>query len=104
MIRFKTIRYKNFLSSGDTWTEIQLDRSSHTLIVGQNGAGKSTMLDAISFALFGKAHRNINKPQLVNSVNGKGMLAEIEFKVGAKEDNIPTPKWYFMANYANCAN
>lgn len=88
MINFKTIRYKNFLSSGDTWTEIQLDRSSHTLIVGQNGAGKSTMLDAISFALFGKAHRNINKPQLVNSVNGKGMRVEIEFQIGAKEYKV----------------
>jgi DNA repair exonuclease SbcCD ATPase subunit len=88
MITFKKVRYQNFLSSGNNWTEIQLDRSSHTLIVGQNGAGKSTMLDAISFALFGKAHRNINKPQLVNSVNGKGMVAEIEFKVGAKEYKV----------------
>ena len=88
MITFNKVRYRNFLSSGDNWTEIQLDRSSHTLIVGQNGAGKSTMLDAISFALFGKAHRNINKPQLVNSVNGKGMVAEIEFKVGAKEYKV----------------
>ena len=88
MITFNKVRYRNFLSSGNNWTEIQLDRSSHTLIVGQNGAGKSTMLDAISFALFGKAHRNINKPQLVNSVNGKGMVAEIEFKVGAKEYKV----------------
>jgi DNA repair exonuclease SbcCD ATPase subunit len=82
MIKFKTLKYKNFLSTGDSFTEIQLDKAKSTLIVGQNGAGKSTMLDALSFAMFGKAHRNINKNQLVNSINGKNMLVEIEFAIG----------------------
>ena len=67
MIKFKTLRYKNFLSSGNNFTEIELNKNKSTLVVGQNGAGKSTMLDALSFALFGKAHRNINKTQLINS-------------------------------------
>jgi DNA repair exonuclease SbcCD ATPase subunit len=82
MIKFKTLKYKNFLSTGDSFTEIQLNKAKSTLIVGQNGAGKSTMLDALSFAMFGKAHRNINKNQLVNSINGKNMLVEIEFAIG----------------------
>ena len=69
MIIFKKLRYKNFLSTGDSFTEIQLNRSRSTLVVGQNGAGKSTMLDALSFALFGKAHRSITKNQLINSMN-----------------------------------
>ena len=66
MIIFKSVRWKNFLSTGNTFTEINLIKHKSTLIVGQNGTGKSTMLDAISFALFGKPHRNINKPQLLN--------------------------------------
>jgi len=82
MIIFKRLAYRNFLSTGDTFTEIPLNRSRSTLVVGQNGAGKSTMLDALSFALFGKAHRNINKAQLVNSINGKGMVVEVEFDIG----------------------
>jgi len=82
MIIFKRLAYRNFLSTGDTFTEISLNRSRSTLVVGQNGAGKSTMLDALSFALFGKAHRNINKNQLVNSINGKGMVVEVEFSIG----------------------
>ena len=82
MITFKVVRYKNFLSTGNKFTEIFLDRTQSTLIVGQNGAGKSTMLDAISFGLFGKPHRNINKPQLVNSVNQKQCVVEVEFEVG----------------------
>lgn len=84
MIVFEKIRYKNFLSTGDNWTEISLNKSNHTLIVGQNGSGKSTMLDAISYALFGKSHRNINKGQLVNSINNKAMRVEVEFKIGNK--------------------
>ena len=81
MIKFKTLKWKNFLSTGDKWTEIDFQSHKTTLVVGHNGAGKSTMLDALSFALFGKAHRNISKPQLVNSINGKGTLVEVEFNV-----------------------
>jgi DNA repair exonuclease SbcCD ATPase subunit len=88
MITFKIVRYKNFLSTGNTFTEIRLDRSQSTLVVGQNGAGKSTMLDAISFGLFGKPHRNINKPQLVNSINQKQCLVEVEFSVGNTEYKV----------------
>lgn len=88
MITFKVVRYKNFLSTGNKFTEIFLDRTQSTLIVGQNGAGKSTMLDAISFGLFGKPHRNINKPQLVNSVNQKQCVVEVEFEVGNNQYKI----------------
>ena len=82
MIIFKSIRYKNFLSTGNNWTTISLNRTKSTLIVGQNGAGKSTILDALSFALFGKPHRNINKPQLVNTINNKDSIVEVEFIIG----------------------
>jgi len=82
MIVFKQIRWKNFLSTGDNWTTIDLNKSQSTLIVGSNGSGKSTLLDALSFALFGKPHRNINKPQLVNTVNKKGCLVEVIFQIG----------------------
>lgn len=88
MIIFKSIRYKNFLSTGDNWTEVQLNKSDHTLIVGQNGAGKSTMLDAISYALFGKSHRSIKKAQLVNSINNKGMEVEVQFDIGSKSYKV----------------
>ena len=82
MILFKSLRFKNFLSTGNNWTEVNLNKSKSTLIVGQNGAGKSTMLDAIAFGLFGKPHRNINKPQLVNSINNKNCSVEVTFDVG----------------------
>ena len=84
MIKFKVIRWKNFLSTGAQFTEVKFDKSPTTLIVGENGAGKSTILDALCFALFNKPFRNINKPQLVNSINGKNMLVEVEFTIGNK--------------------
>ena len=84
MIKFKNIRYKNFLSSGNNFTDIQLDRNPSTLIIGENGAGKSTMLDALTFSLFGKPFRNINKPQLINSINERGAVVECEFDIGQK--------------------
>ena len=82
MIIFEKLRYKNFLSTGDQFTELDFTTASTTLIVGNNGAGKSTMLDALTFSLFGKSYRGVNKPQLINSVNEKGCLVEIEFKIG----------------------
>jgi DNA repair exonuclease SbcCD ATPase subunit len=88
MIIFKKIRYKNFLSTGNSFTEIDLQQSKSTLVVGQNGAGKSTMLDAISFGLFGKPHRNITKPQLLNSINNKQCVVEVDFSVGAAQFKI----------------
>ena len=88
MIKFQSVRYRNFLSTGDNWTTINLNKDRHTLIVGDNGAGKSTMLDAISFGLFGRSHRNINKPQLVNSINNKGTEVEIVFAVGASDYKV----------------
>ena len=88
MIKFKMVRWKNFLSTGNAFTQIDLDNSKSTLIVGHNGSGKSTMLDAISFALFGKPHRNINKPQLINSINNKGCVVEVEFSIGKADYRI----------------
>ena len=88
MITFKTVRWKNFLSTGNTFTEIDLYKSKSTLIVGANGAGKSTMLDAISFALFGKPHRNINKPQLINSINNKDCIVEVSFAIGKSDYKV----------------
>jgi DNA repair exonuclease SbcCD ATPase subunit len=85
MILFESIRWKNFLSTGDQWTEIKLDESNSTLIIGGNGAGKSTILDALCFALFNKPFRKINKPQLVNSINEKGLKVEVSFTIG-KDD------------------
>ena len=83
MILFKNIRWKNFLSTGNTFTEIALDKSPATLIVGSNGAGKSTVLDALCFSLFNKPFRKISKSQLINSINEKECRAEIEFSIGS---------------------
>lgn len=83
MIYFKTIRWKNFLSTGNSFTEIGLNKNNTTLIVGENGAGKSTLLDALSFALYNKPFRKINKPQLMNSINKKDLIVEIEFEIGS---------------------
>lgn len=88
MIIFKQINWKNFLSTGNSVNTIFLNRSSSTLIVGKNGEGKSTLLDAITFVLFGKPFRNINKPQLINSINGKNCLVEIEFDIGTTQYKI----------------
>ena len=88
MIKFKSCKWKNFLSTGNDAIEIRLDKSPTTLIVGQNGAGKSTLLDAMSFGLFGKPHRDIGKYQLINSINGKQCIVEIEFEIGTSEFKI----------------
>ena len=82
MILFKKIKFKNFLSTGNQFNEIEFDKSNTTLIVGTNGAGKSTVLDALTFSLFGKSFRGINKPQLINSTNEKDCLVEIDFSIG----------------------
>jgi DNA repair exonuclease SbcCD ATPase subunit len=82
MLTFRKLTWQNFLSTGNTESTVYLDRDPSTLIVGANGAGKSTMLDALSYALFGKPHRSINKPQLVNSINNKACLVSVEFEVG----------------------
>ena len=84
MIHFTTVRWKNFLSTGNAFTEISLDANPSTLIVGENGAGKSTVLDALCFSLYGKPFRKIKKDQLVNSVNGRDVVVEVEFTIGDK--------------------
>ena len=88
MITFKKIRWKNFLSTGNQWTEVLLDEHKNTMIIGTNGAGKSTILDALTFSLFNKPFRKINKPQLVNSVNEKDCQVEVEFDIKNKEYKI----------------
>ncbi|WLW37765.1 recombination-related endonuclease [Synechococcus phage S-8S55] len=88
MIRFKSIRWKNFLSTGNQWTELNFEKNDTTLIIGTNGAGKSTVLDALTFSLFNKPFRKINKPQLVNSTNEKDCRVEIHFEVGTREFKV----------------
>ena len=88
MIIFEKIRFKNFLSYGNTWTELDLATHKDTLIVGENGAGKSTFLDALSYALYMKPFRKVNNPQLVNSVNKKHLKVEVEFKVGSNSFKV----------------
>ena len=88
MIIFQKVRWKNFLSTGNSFTEIDLTRSTNTLIVGHNGAGKSTILDALTFGLFGKPFRKINKPQLMNTINNSDCVVEIEFKIGKKQYRV----------------
>ena len=81
MILFEKIRWKNFLSTGNQYTEVELDSNSTTLIVGTNGAGKSTVLDALTFSLFNKPFRKISKGQLINTVNEKDCRVEVEFSI-----------------------
>jgi DNA repair exonuclease SbcCD ATPase subunit len=88
MIIFTSLSYRNFLSVGDNEITMNLNSTRSTLIVGHNGSGKSLMLDALSFVLFGKPHRNINKPQLINSINGKNCLVTVEFKMGSSDYKI----------------
>ena len=84
MIHFKNIKWKNFLSTGNAYTEIDFTKSPSTLIVGENGSGKSTLLDALTFALFNKPFRNVSKPQLINTINNKNCRVEINFQIGSK--------------------
>ena len=88
MISFRYVRWKNLLSTGNYFTEVKLDNNTNTLVVGENGSGKSTMLDALCFGLFGKAFRNVNKPNLLNSINSKDCIVEVEFNTNNKSYKI----------------
>jgi DNA repair exonuclease SbcCD ATPase subunit len=88
LILFRNIKWKNFLSTGNHYTEVKLNNNQNTLIVGENGSGKSTLLDALCFVLFGKAFRNINKPQLLNSINQKDCVVELTFDTNNKSYRI----------------
>ena len=85
MLCFEKLRYQNLLSTGNQFTEVVLNRSKSTLVVGENGAGKSSFIEALTFALYGRPFRNINKPQLVNAITGKNLIVELEFSIGKKE-------------------
>ena len=88
MILFKKIRWKNFLSTGNNFVEIDLNKSQMTLIIGANGSGKSTMLDAITFALFNRPFRLIKKEQIINTINNGDTVVEVEFQIGTKEFKV----------------
>jgi len=88
MITFRKIRWKNFLSTGNMFIEVDLSTKGTTLIVGENGAGKSTILDAVTFSLFGKTFRSINKPQLINTITRKDLVVEIEFSIQSNQYKI----------------
>jgi DNA repair exonuclease SbcCD ATPase subunit len=88
MINFKKVRWKNLLSSGNNFTEIELNSHQTTLVLGENGAGKSTLLDALCFGLYGKGFRNLKKDLLINSINEKGLVVEVEFSIGKKEYKV----------------
>ena len=88
MINFSKVRYKNFLSTGQQFIEVDLQKSNTTLVVGENGAGKSTMLDALCFGLFSKPFRAVKKAQLINTINEKDCIVEVEFIIGKKEYKI----------------
>ena len=88
MLKFKSVRWKNLLSTGSAFTEILLDRNTNTLVVGENGAGKSSVLDALCFVLYGKPFRKIKKDQLINSINGREVVVEIEFEIYSKQYKI----------------
>ena len=99
MIQFTKIRWKNLLSTGNTFTEIRLGKAPTTLVCGENGAGKTTLLDALTFVLYGKPYRGVNLPQLVNSINGKDCLVEIEFTVNGNSYKVTrglAPKVFSM--------
>ena len=105
MIHFKKIRWKNFLSTGNAFTEVELDRTKSTLINRDNGAGKSTILDALTFVLFGKPFRAVNKSQLINSVNQNGTEVEVEFSIGSKQYLVKRgiKKNFFQTNSRNAS-
>ena len=88
MLKFKSVRWKNLLSTGSAFTEILLDRNTNTLVVGENGAGKSSVLDALCFVLYGKPFRKIKKDQLLNSINGRDLVVEIQFEIYNKKYKI----------------
>ena len=107
MIRLKVVRWRNFLSTGNQFLEVNLDKEPMTLIVGKNGAGKSTLIDAITFSLFGKPFKKINKGQLMNTVNEKDLVTEIEFSIGKTEWKVRRgikPALFEIYNNGNIIN